>query len=235
MRLALPLFLLALAACDAGGPVVPGELPTLAPEQEAAAREDAAQLALRHQLAVARDSATVELPGDLVQGLYAALVRARASAAGGLVADVHTFPYLSTHEVMVTAVPGATWTAGWREGRALTGYAPVDSLVRRYGLTLRSFHDFSFGDTAVLRSETPLNTVALGRLFGRAPEVRSGSSHATGGDGDDIRAERLDGAWRLAFSVGSGDCPAGCTVRRTWTFRVSDGGEVAYLGARGGR
>ena len=231
----LSALLLALAACDAAGPVVTAGLPALPPDEAAAYREDAAQLALRYQLDVARDSSTVELPEDLVESLYAALVRARASAAGDSVAGIHTFPFRSTHEVIVGAVPGAGWTAGWREGRALTGYEPVDALVRRYELSLDAFHDFPWGDTAVLRSETPLNTVALGRRFGAAPEVRYGEPNGYLGDGNDIRAERLDGAWRLAFSVGWGDCPAGCIYRRTWTFVVGDGGEVEYLGVRENR
>ena len=52
------------------------------------------------------------------------------------------------------------------------------------------------------------------------------------GDGDDIRATRDSAAWVLAFSLGYGVCPAGCTGRTVWTFSVFDDGRVRYDGSK---
>ena len=53
-----------------------------------------------------------------------------------------------------------------------------------------------------------------------------------GGDGNDIRASRAD-LILLDYSVGYGDCPAGCIGRRFYHFAVHEDGTVDYLGASG--
>ena len=60
----------------------------------------------------------------------------------------------------------------------------------------------------------------------------SGEKVVAAGDGNDIRA--LRGApILLDYSVGYGDCPAGCIARRTYHFAVHADGTVEYLGASG--
>jgi hypothetical protein len=53
------------------------------------------------------------------------------------------------------------------------------------------------------------------------------------GDGPDIRASVHGEGWRLDYSVGFGDCPAGCIYRHTWSFAVSGDGVVTFLGRSG--
>lgn len=231
MRATLVVVLLALTACDSGDAVTT-DLPRLGADAEAAYQEDAAVLALRYQLEVARDSETVALPDGLKRSLYAALVRVRASEHGGLIEGIRTFPRYTVHDVLVGADTSATWSDGWRDGDATTGYGPIDQLVKTYDLRLTHYYDFPWAVTAVLRSEKPLNTVALGRRFAAVPGVRYAHPDGYGGDGDDITASREGRAWILEFSRGWGDCPAGCINREFWTFRV-EGAEVSFLGSRG--
>lgn len=221
---------LALAACDSD-PVAPGG-PGLPPDVAAALAEDAAVLAVDYQLAVARDSDTVALPPALVESLRQSLVRVRQSESGALVDGVRAFPSYTLRDVLIAADPSVTWTDAWSRGERLTGYAPIDDRVRRYGLALARYDEYRDVKSARLRSDVPVNTVALARAFGPVPDLRYAEPNGIGGDGDDIEAERLLDGWRLDFSRGSGDCPAGCINRTYWTFRVTGAG-VEYLGTRG--
>ena len=221
--------LTALVACDSQ-PV--GSLgSSLAPEETAALAEDAAVLAFRYQLAVEHDSDTVALPQDLVQNLYQSLVQVRESEHGGLVEGIHTFPVFSTHEISVAADTAVTWTDAWRRGDVVTGFAPIDEPVARYGLALAGYADYPWADSGRLRSDEPVNTVALARQFESVAGVRYAEPGVFGGDGDDVEAVRVEGGWRLDFSRGTGDCLAGCIQRTHWTFRVV-GATVEYLGTR---
>ena len=43
------------------------------------------------------------------------------------------------------------------------------------------------------------------------------------GDGNNIKLIREESSDTIIFSIGRGDCPAGCTYRRYWEFKVSNG------------
>ena len=223
--LALASLLVALCACDTAD-TQPGTLPSLSPDDSTAVRASATELALREQLASA-DSAEVAVAPERVEAFYEALVRVRASAEGDRVAGIGTFPRYVLRDLLVAPTPGAAWAEAWSRVETQTGYAPVDALTERYGLTLNSYQ---YG-TALLRAEAPLNPVALASQFAGIPDLRYATPNGVGGDGDDIRASRDGRALVLAFSRGSGDCPAGCIERTTWTFRV-EGDRVEYVGER---
>jgi hypothetical protein len=46
-------------------------------------------------------------------------------------------------------------------------------------------------------------------------------------------AKAVEGGYQVTFTIGWGDCPAGCINRHVWTFAVSPGGEVALIGEEG--
>lgn len=146
---------------------------------------------------------------------------------------VRAFPQPTTHELIVALKDDADWADAWRMGGRLTGNPAVDTLITEYDLSLRSYHRWSSYDAAVLRSEAPLYIPALAELFARIDGVRYAEPNGFGGDSDDIRATVLTHGWQLDFSVGYGDCPAGCIHRHTWSFEVESSGRVTFLGASG--
>lgn len=232
MRVAL-LVLAALVgtACDSQH-VVPGSLP-LSHRLDSLTHRDAGVLAFRHTLATG-DSTTVDLDPDLLRGLYLAVGRVRLSEHAGIVEGIHAPLSPSPFEVGVLTEAGAGWSAAWASGQTRTGFVPVDALIERYHLRLAAHYSFPFGETGVLASPRPVNTLALGRAFAEVETVRSGYSESHPRGSRDIEAERRNGAWRLDFSIGEGDCPRGCLSRTYWTFRIRDGGGVEYLGTRDG-
>lgn len=206
-------------------------------------REDAARLALRH-LTASGDPARsdVELPATLVASLYNALVHvfnARDLSARDSVVDlyrVHTFPNPDVLSVTLGLDSTAAWVRSLREGGVPTGNAQFDELVDTYDLELERYHDLQIiYDLAALRAAAPLNTIALAPMFRDIEGVLTASPQTWFGDGNDIRASAVSDGWRLDYSRGFGDCPAGCTGRYTWMFRVDADGNVTYEGTTGPR
>lgn len=193
-------------------------------------QHDAAQLAFR----LAQPSDAVELPQDLVGSIYAALVHvynARAVPARDQVVGLHAFPHRSTERLLVRLDTTVAWTRAWRVGNRLTGEAAIDALVEAYDLQVE-YRAWSSGHTAILTAPRPLNTIALGARFAAHPGVRLAEPDGGFGGVADIAIDVERGAWLLDYSLGSGDCPAGCIHRTYWTFRVAESGVVTYLGSR---
>lgn len=218
--------------------VEPAEL-ELAPLERAAYEEDAVRLAIRRLHATASpDTNAVNPPAALVASLYNALLHVHGSsyAARDSVVDVHgihTFPDPATREIMVRVDPARSWTHAWKALNAETGNAAVDALVAEYELSVREYYEWSIGDVAVLRAARPLNAAALAARFEPIPGVIWAERNGAGGDGNDIRAQPHGDGWRLDYSIGFGDCPAGCIGRYAWSFGVSAAGEVTFLGTTG--
>lgn len=207
-------------------------------------RDDAALLAL--QQIPDPERRPVELPADLVEQLYRALVAVHSAtdlpARDSVVAvyRIHTFGSSTLREIILGWDSAATWPEVWHRGERLTGYQPVDDLVLQYDLWPRRNQwctpdgcTYFPSSWIVLRAEQALNTAALAAKFTRIPEVRYAEPNGVGGDGNRITAEERDAAWRLTYSVGYGDCPAGCIARRFWAFDVHPDASVTYVGGWG--
>lgn len=221
---------------EVAGPVARRDAPELTDSLAAAYRADATVLAVRELRKTEPEA--VEIPEALVEELYQALaaVWALDHPARDSVVEryaVHAFPDVSLSELFVGAEGGVAWIDRWLAGESPTGEPTVDSLILEFGLRITEAYSFGPQPLVVIEAGRPLNTAALARLLEPLPGVRYAESVGSGGDGDDIRAVRSDGGWRLDFSVGYGDCPAGCIHRRVWRFRVGAAGNATFLGSSG--
>jgi hypothetical protein len=172
-------------------------------------RDDAALLALQQIPDPQRRP--VELPADLVEQLYrgpAAVHNATDLPARDSVVAVYRIHMSGTwalREIVLGWDSAATWPEAWLRGERLTGYQPVDDLVLQYRLwPQRSQWCTPDGCTYY-----PSSWMVL-----RAEEERGS-------------------AWRLTYSVGHGDCPAGCIARRFWAFDVHADASVTDVGSWG--
>ena len=85
----------------------------------------------------------------------------------------------------------------------------------------------------MLVSDKPLNILYLGNIFERISGVNYAEPDKAIGDGNYIKAQIESSYIKYIFSIGWGDCPAGCIHRHFWEYTVSYKGEVKYLGSYG--
>jgi hypothetical protein len=204
----------------------------------AAYLEDATRLALRDLLA--GGYAEIPIPHDAVQPYYDALVLvynatvlpARDSVVDGY--EIHTFPRPTTRSLMLRLVGSEAWVQRLARREVPTGEPTVDSLLARYALSVDGVHLLYDGDVLLtLRPAEPLNVQGLAPLFGGITGVRSAAPNGTCCDGNDIAGSMTESRVLLDYSVGDGDCMAGCISRRFYHFSVDPDGTVEYLGASG--
>lgn len=222
-------------------PQIPPPQSTDLPDDLVAAyAEDGSRLSLRF---LRRHRKLTEWPIDIPQGLESSLRSAllRVAASEGAPRDsvveiygIHTFRRPVTRELYVEAEDGASWIDAWEEGKTLTGKKEIDRLIGEWELELKDFSETEIGRRfGILRPRRPLNLEPLGQEFGSIPGVDGAGPNSVFGDGNDIAVEAGDDFWRLSFSVGWGDCPAGCISRHFWHFRVDTEGAVTFEGTSG--
>ncbi len=204
----------------------------------AAYRDDAARLALRDLLG--RGYAEIAIPNGAVQLYYDALVlvhNATGLPARDSVVDIyriHTFPLPTTRSLLLQLLPNEAWVQRLARRELPTGEPVVDDLLQRYSLSVGSVYTLSQGDVLVtLGPVEPLNIAALAPRFRGITGVRYSDPNGAWGDGSDIRGSVEASRVLLDYSVGYGDCPAGCINRRFYHFAVHSDGTVEYLGASG--
>ena len=241
MRHALHLLLAAiltvsLAACDTFtsqsilDDIAAPDDPAMSDSVRQQYQDDAAQLAVRFVQQRALEDDSVTLPDDRVQLFYNALVHVYAAEqveGHHEITSIHTFPHYNTHEIIVAVDTTVGWTEAWQAGERLTGQSDVDALLEAYDLSV----EYKAGPShALVRSETPINPVAMSQQFEGIAGVEYAEQNGYGGDGNDIEATVDETSVLLTYSRGSGDCPSGCIHRATWTYRVDEDGSVDFVG-----
>lgn len=196
--------------------------------------EDAARLALR-ELGRKTDlaAAPVELPSELVQHFYQALILVYNAvdlpARDAVVKDyeIHTRAAPELYRVVLSVDTTIAWVKALRRGEALTGEPRVDELLQRYALKLER-NSFAF-DFFVLQTQQPLNIAALAKQFSEIAGVYEAQrSILIGGDSDiyaSIKARNVE----LRYTFAWGDCPSGCIYGHDWQFLVHEDGRVEFV------
>ena len=226
---------------DPAFPSIPTASEASVPEDvRALYAEDAAQLTLRYVEGLhAPADRDPELPAGIVAGFYHALLHVynERHQARDSVADmfrIHAFPASSTHELLVEVDTRTNWTAPWLVGEPLTGDARIDALVTTYDLTItKVFSPAPIHTYVILFSERPLDMRALGERFRAIHGVEEADANQFAGAGNDISGTIEPGVLRLAYSIGFGDCAAGCIGRHFWFFEVHEDGAARYRGTNG--
>lgn len=147
---------------------------------------------------------------------------------------IHTFPGPTLDEVTLIGLDtSCAWAARLAAEIVPTGHPVVDSLMQAYALSVRQVFGIGASRYVLLRSSLPLQIAELARRFNGIECLTGAEPNGVTGDGNDIRAEAEGEAWKITFSLGWGDCPAGCISRHVWTFRVRPDGQVEFLGSGG--
>ncbi len=226
------------------------EYPVIAPADDAltpdsvrsAYREDAARLTVRIMHEAGEEATTVvEIPEGLGNSLYAALIhiyQEEQLAAWDSVVNmynIHTFANPELNTLLMSLDSTKQWTQRWWLGDTQTGNDTIDYLMSTYEMELYR-HDINppgLPDVVMLHSPQPLNLSGLAYWFALVDGVIWAEPNAWAGDGPEIIAQAGTDHWLLTYSLGWGDCPAGCIDRHFWLFKVSTIGEVTYLGSSG--
>lgn len=203
-------------------------------------KRDAARMSLRllnEELRVSRQ--TVQIPEELVQAIYNAMVAVRTSDYSSVdtMANryyVRTFPIPNVEKIILVAEHDAPWLEPLKRRQDTTANIKINAIIQEHNLTIsRLVHLDEERVALVLQSRQPINIPALTMHFFTAEGVGSIEEVLPYGDGNDINIKRTKTGWDIVYSLKFGDCSLQCQKYRNWTYSVEEDGSVSYVGSHG--
>ncbi len=174
---------------------------------------DAIYLALRSQEQVHLDS-------SLAWNYQSALDR--AYEVEDSMRYVHVFPPYVNGQIILNT--NADWASAWDSGSVWTGDPFIDSLGLEYDLYDVKVYTWFY----ILKFNSVFQAWRLGDIYEMHPEVNYAEPNGFIGDGDDIVGFQKNDSTYFGFSIGWGDCLAGCIHRYYWMIRTSENDAMLY-------
>lgn len=169
---------------------------------------DALTLALRAQEQIKLDS-------SFAVKVDSGLVAARNTTEA--INNIHAIPDYDPY--MMILKTEATWSQSWKDGNVFTGEKFIDSLSLEFKLDSVVYRN-RFSDYFLLYFAEPLKISLLAEMFEKQDDIVWAEPNGTIGDGNNIEMVQLNDSLHLAFSLGWGDCLAGCINRYYWYISV---------------
>lgn len=190
---------------------------------------DAVHLAFKRMRQIeSPDTAQVFIPGrhiDTVLHGMAAIFNAFSIPERNSVFDIYCIHewsvfYSEVYRTIILNVDTSQfWTHAWESLDTVTGYAELDNFLSRYGFRI-TYYSARFG-SASLTTNQSLNVFPLLDSLEAMNGIRWAEPSSAFGSGDRIEYDKFGDDLFYNFSIGSGDCPSGCTSRVTWKFKVN--------------
>jgi hypothetical protein len=129
------------------------------------------------------------------------------------------------------------WAVQLADGIIPCGQPEIDSLMQKYRFDFDSYEELDLSRMYYLikiKSSINYNYLPLKAAFEKISDVEF-LEPALGriGDGNTVTGAIYPDYVLLNYSTGWGDCPAGCTARRFWHFKVYYDYSVEYAGSSG--
>ncbi len=111
-----------------------------------------------------------------------------------------------------------------------TGETALDNLLNSYNFdSVKTSYSYPRFPWLSIYTGDEYNMIPIAKEFSEIESVQTADfNKGCIGDGNTIELTRNDDSATIIFSIGSGDCPAGCIYHRYWEFKVT-GEEAEFI------
>lgn len=144
---------------------------------------------------------------------------------------VHTDPYADPRrplQVLAFIDTSNSWTKKWMAYNTTTGYIELDELVNKYGFRIAKVGGITGFTYVTLETDSMVNIKAFGDSLLHFTGIYDVNEGIIIGGGDYITYTGTTDK-EYTFVKAWGDCPAGCTSRIIWKFKVNSSCVVTHL------
>ncbi|NWJ52354.1 MAG: hypothetical protein HXX14_15970 [Bacteroidetes bacterium] len=138
--------------------------------------------------------------------------------------NIHALRCFSLNSIGLNVDPKAPEIIKLVNGTRPTGDPKLDGLLNTYQFdSIKKSYNYLKFPWISIYTKKSLNLVPIINSLKQLPYVPIAENNGGCFDGNDIILKRDGTKIMIDFSIGEGDCPAGCTYRRHWIFSVENG------------
>jgi hypothetical protein len=222
--LAYPALLAILIGCGSGGDTV-GISDPVTDQTRASYSADALLMA-------SRETEEVWISAAVAGEIDEQLSRIRAKYPE--VSDIHPagsgIEQALLEVVLIAIDTDSSWTGEWKAGKLHSGEADLDAILTEFNAKKIVPLNLEAANRTWFRIDfaQPLNLVNLAkRIKAASTRIQSVEPNGVFSDGEDISRVMDKSAPVYTFSLGWGDCPAGCIHKHYWEFTLPADKSVA--------
>ncbi len=109
------------------------------------------------------------------------------------------------------------------KGNIPTGNVKLDNILTSYGFdSVETSYNYPKFPWLSVNTDNFYNLKPIIEAFEKLSCVTIAENNGGCFDGNNITLERDNNQATVSFSIGRGDCPAGCIYRRTWVFKTNN-------------
>jgi hypothetical protein len=147
---------------------------------------------------------------------------------------VHTFPDPCIDHLIIIFEKSAPWAAPMQSGNLRTDSRVINDLLLRHNLVLEKYIKWDeTKDAIIIRAAEPVNMAAIAQKLAKVEGVSQVDLGIPKTRGNDIRASRIQTGWEVSYIIRFGAHVGGAGKIHTWTFQMTDGGSVQFMGENG--
>jgi hypothetical protein len=174
------------------------------------------------------DTALIDIPAihqdSVIKGLAAIWNLGAALESDSVFGNycIHTKPYgFAKYSLKVSLDTSYPWTHQWAALHTTTGFGSLDSFMILHGFTVTHYFSLSHYNDATITTSHTLNMKAFADSLALFPGVIYTYNDPVVGNGNTISYQKdFTQTQTYTFYAGWGDCAAGCTSGKIWTYKV---------------
>ena len=133
---------------------------------------------------------------------------------------IHIYCTHILYNISASVDTNKLWVERWLNGNQYTGIIGIDSLIEKYDLDISINKRNRYSVT--IKSEDPINHVALIQKFQNTGEFRYVEPDAIIGGGNKISMDFMNNFKIYKYSLGWGDCESGCIFHHYWKIKIDN-------------
>lgn len=137
--------------------------------------------------------------------------------------NIHTLKCNGTKSIVMHVNTEAPEIIKLANGEFPTGNNQLDYLLETYEFdSVRTSYSYPQFEWLSVNTDNTFNLLPIIKEFEKISSIVLAENNGGCFDGDNITLERKENKTTLDFSIGRGDCPAGCIYRKHWVFEVQN-------------
>lgn len=132
--------------------------------------------------------------------------------------NIHAFSRYDFNTIILGVDTGATEIKNLISGNIPTGNDDLDSILINFHFD--SVETFNMISPIIIYSSENYNLLPIMNELENIPSITYAEPCFYGGDGNNITLNRKIDSPKITFSIGYGDCMAGCIHREHWEFQI---------------